>query len=348
MKYVILAGGSGTRLWPLSTKKRPKQFLNLINEKSMLQNTALRVSKNNGKDIFVVAGKESENLILKQLKDILTDFSMKNIISEPAGRNTAPAIAYSSLFFNPDDIIVILSSDHHISDEKAFNNILNDAKNIASENYIVTLGIIPDSPKTGYGYIKRSESKIQKAFKVECYIEKPDEITAKKYLNSGNYYWNAGIFIFKISAFLEELKKHSPEIYNTLNTIRNKISDKKEITIDDYNNFTKISIDYALMEKTDKLVVIPSDMGWSDIGSFKSLYEIVNKDKDLNVIKLPENNFINIGSKNIMVFGSKRKIAVIDVENISIIDTDEGLLITSNNSSEKVKEITEIIEENKK
>ena len=343
MKYVILAGGSGTRLWPLSRTKFPKQFLNLVNKNSLIQNTALRVSKNNGKDIFVITNKNSQKIIYKQLKKVLSNFKKNNLILEPIGKNTAPAIAFGSLFFKPDDIIVILSADHYIKDEKKFNKILDKAEKIAEENYIVTLGIIPDSPKTSYGYIEKSNDAIYDGFKVKKYIEKPEESRAKKYLKKGNYFWNAGIFIFKISIFLNELKKHSTDIYNTLEKLKYKKEKKKKITINDYKDFKNISVDYAIMEKSNLLVVIPSDFGWSDIGGFKSLYEILDKDKKNNVIKIEDNNFININSKNIMVIGENRKIVAIDLENISIIDTPDALLVTNNKSTEKIKEVVEYL-----
>lgn len=343
MKYVILAGGSGTRLWPLSRTKYPKQFLCLENENSLLQNTALRVSKENGKDIFVIAAKNSQNINYKQLKQVLPNFKKSNLITEPVGRNTAPAIAFGCLFFDPEDIIVILSADHYIKDEKKFNSTLKKAEKIAGENYIVTLGIIPDSPKTAYGYIKKSNNRIYSGYKVENYVEKPDEETAIKYLKKGDYFWNAGIFIFKVKVFLEELKKHSKDIYNNLENIKHKKEKNKKITLDDYKNFKNISVDYAVMEKSNLLVVIPSDFEWSDIGGFKSLYEILEKDKNNNVIKIAKDNFININSNNIMVFGGNKKIVAIDLKDISIIDTKDALLITNNNSTEKIKMVVEYL-----
>ncbi len=341
MKYLILAGGSGTRLWPLSRTRFPKQFLTLFNKYSLLQNTALRVSKEKGKDIFVVTNKDSEDLIINQLSKVLPDFKKENIIVEPVGRNTAPAIAFSCLFFDSEDIIVVLSADHYIKNEKLLNKNLMKAKKIADDNFIVTLGVVPDSPNTAYGYLKKRYNSIHGGFKVEEYIEKPNEINAKKYIEDGNYFWNAGIFIFKVKVFLEELKKYSKDIFNILEKIKKK--NTKKITLDDYKNFRNISVDYAVMEKSNLLVVIPAKFKWSDIGSFKSIYEILNKDKNKNVIKVGNDNFININSSNIMVFGGDRKIVAIDLKNISIIDTKDALLITNNSSTEKVKEAVEYL-----
>jgi mannose-1-phosphate guanylyltransferase len=346
LKYVILAGGSGTRLWPLSRAKKPKQFLCLENNYSLIQNTALRVSKKNGEDIFVITTKNSKKIIYKQLKQVLPKFKKENLIIEPIGRNTAPAIAFGSLFFDPDDIIVILSADHYIKDGNKFISALKKAKKIAQENHIVTLGIIPDYPKTNYGYIKRTNVSILNGYKVQNFVEKPDESTAKKYLKDNNYFWNAGIFIFKVRIFLDELKKHSKEIFNVLEKIKFKKEKKKKITLDDYKKFKNISIDYAIMEKSNLLVVIPSDFGWNDIGGFASLYEILNKDKNNNVIRIDNENFINVNSKNIMVIGKNKKIVAIDIKNLFVIDTPDALLITNKNSTEKIKSVVENLKKN--
>jgi mannose-1-phosphate guanylyltransferase/mannose-6-phosphate isomerase len=342
MKYVILAGGSGSRLWPLSREKFAKQFLKLTNDKSMLQNTALRVSKENGRDIFVISNAGSACQINSQLKEVLSEYDASNYITEPVGRNTCPAIAYGLLFFQPDDVIAILSSDHDIRDNSRFNEILAEAEKIALENYIVTLGILPDSPKTGYGYIKKGVEKKSEGYRVENFFEKPDIEKAREYLKNGSYFWNAGIFIFKVRTFLEELKKHSPDIFSILEIIRIKKENKQEISIEDFNKFPRISVDYAVMEKSDKIVVIPSDFGWSDIGSFKALYEIKKKDIDGNAVSgLKSSDFISINSKNLLLYGNNRKTAVIGINNLSIIDTDDALLVTDNEHAEDVKKVFE-------
>jgi mannose-1-phosphate guanylyltransferase/mannose-6-phosphate isomerase len=341
MKYVILAGGSGTRLWPLSRRLFAKQYLTLINERSMLQNTALRVSKDNGKDIYVIAGSDSKFLIVDQLKEAFLKFSKENIIVEPVGRNTAPAIAYGCLFFKQDDIVAVLSSDHFIKDEKKFNEILSGAENIAREGYIVTLGIVPDSPKTGYGYIKRTDIKIQSGYRIEKFVEKPDEKNALEYLKEGSYLWNAGIFIFKVSVLLKELKQHSPDIYEILMKIKAKVAAGKNIGREDFLKFPKISIDYAVMEKSEELVVIPSDIGWNDVGSFKSLYEILGKDEHNNALRLDNKDFININTSDSLFYSEGRKIAAINLKDICVIDTPDALLISDRNSAEDVKKVYE-------
>ena len=347
MKYVILAGGSGSRLWPLSRKNFAKQFLNLTNEHSLLQNTGMRVSEKNGEDVFVISNKESKFIIHEQMKKVFSKFKENNLIVEPEGRNTAPAIAYGSLFFDKKDIIVILSADHHIVDKKKFNRALENARKIAEKDYIVTLGVLPDSPNTGYGYIKKSDKKIDSGFVVENFVEKPDLLTAKKYVASKNYFWNAGIFIFKVSVFLEELQKYSKNIYDVTKRIGMKLEQKKEDLAKDYKEFPKISIDYALMEKTKKLVVVPASFGWNDIGSFKTLYENLKPDKEGNVFKGKKENFLNVKSKNLLVFSSERKVATIGLESLAIIDTPDALLVANIEKTEEVKTVFNSLQKQK-
>lgn len=346
MKYVILAGGSGTRLWPLSRQKAPKQFINLIDEHSMLQNTALRVSKEKGDDIFVLSNKDSKFIVMDQLTEIFGNYREDQIIVEPIGRNTAPAIAYGTQFFHPDDIVAVLSSDHHIAIPDEFERILEESGKIAELGKIVTIGIVPDSPKTGYGYIKRSFQPICSGFAVERFVEKPDQTTAQEYLDSGEYYWNAGIFVFRVSSFLQELKKYSPEIYEVALQLGEKVrkTGRSSVTLEDYQRFPKISIDYALMEKSDQIAVVPGSFGWSDVGSFRSLFEIFPKDENNNAVKTAKDAFKNIDSHNMLVIGNQRKIAAIHLDHLVIVDTPDALLIANREDVEKVKEVVADLE----
>jgi mannose-1-phosphate guanylyltransferase / mannose-6-phosphate isomerase len=341
MKFLILAGGSGTRLWPLSRKYFAKQFLNLTGNNSLLQDTALRVSKDKGKDIYVISNRESKFIVNDQLADVLPDYKEDNLIVEPVGRNTAPAICFGTLFFSNDDIIAVLSSDHYIKNGVEFNRILDEASTIAEKGHIVTLGIIPDSPKTGYGYIKRSDKKIDGGYKVEKYVEKPDRKTAEQYVADGNYFWNAGIFIFKVSVLIDEIKKHAPLVYQAYEAIKNK---RHDVNVEDFMLFPEISIDYAVMEKSDSLVVIPSDIGWSDIGSFQTLYDILPKDENENSVKAGDYDFININSRNLLIYGEKRKITAINLSDLVIIDTPDAVLVCDGKKTEDVKEAVKILQ----
>ena len=343
MKFVILAGGSGTRLWPLSRKNAPKQFIALENEYSMLQNTASRVTKEDGADVFVISSQDSKFTVMDQMALMFQNFKESQIIVEPVGRNTAPAIAYGMQFLQPDDVVAVLSSDHHIGNDEEFVRILNEAEEIARQQKIVTIGIVPDSPKTGYGYIKKTSSTIGEGFMVERFVEKPNRENAIAYLQEGGYYWNAGMFVFQVSFFMEQLKTYAPKIAEIAQKLGNKAKTEGQdsITINEYSEFPKISIDYALMEKTKEIAVVPGDFDWSDVGSFQSLHEILPKDKKHNAIKIDNENFYGKDNKNLLVIGGKRKIAAIGTENLVIIDTPDALLVAKNDKSEQVKEIVE-------
>ena len=343
MKFAILAGGNGTRLWPLSRKNAPKQFTALENDDSMLQNTAARVTEDDGGDVFVISSLDSKFTVMEQMNLKFHNFKESQIVVEPVGRNTAAAIAYGVQFLQPDDIVAVLSSDHHIGNDDEFVRILNEAEKIAKQNKIVTIGIVPDSPKTGYGYIKKTSSTIGEGFLVEKFVEKPNRETANAYLQEGGYYWNAGIFVFKVSFFMEQLKNFAPEIAEIAQDLgaKAKSEGQDSITVSEYSKFPKISIDYALMEKTKEIVVIPGDFDWNDVGSFQSLHEILPKDKRRNAIKMDSENFYGKDNKNLLVIGGKRKIAAIGTENLVIVDTPDALLVARSDKSEQVKEIVE-------
>lgn len=344
MKYLILAGGSGTRLWPLSRNMYPKQFLSLINDKSMLQNTALRVS-NSGDDIFICTGDSTSHIIRRQIRQIYPNYSDSHILLEPMGRNTAPAIAYSCLSFNDDDIVAVLSADAYIANEDEFNCILTKAAEIAADGYIATLGIVPNEPKTGYGYIKRSDNKVGGGYIVDRFVEKPDLATAQQYLSDGSYYWNAGIFVFRVKTFWAELAKYAPTIAATTAELRKKISNGEQITADDYAHYDNISIDYAVMEHSDKIAVVEADVGWNDIGSFKSLYDLLPHNEDDNACRIPSDKLISIDSHHNYIYGESRTIVTLGVENLIIADTPDALLISHADRTEDIKKAVNILKE---
>ncbi len=323
MTNIILCGGSGTRLWPISRTLMPKQFVKLFNDKSLFQLTVERNSKVCEK-IFIVSNAEQYFLAVDQLEENATsNIDNSKFMLEPVGRNTAPAIALACLSLAPDEIVLVTPSDHFIKNELEYQKVLLEAKDLASKNNLVTFGITPTSPETGFGYIEAENETVQ------TFHEKPDKETAIKYVEAGNYYWNSGIFMFKAGVFLDELKKYSPNIFEASNTAFQKAHKSEMVRIkhEDMENIPEDSIDYAVMEKSKKVKVIPSDISWSDVGSFDSLsFELPND----------ENNNLIIAEKNV---------SLIDVKDLIVVDTNDALLISKKGSSQKVKKIVEELKE---
>ena len=329
MINIILCGGSGTRLWPISRTLMPKQFVKLFNNKSLFQLTVERNSKFCEKEL-IVSNTEQYFLALDQQEELKR--SNSNYLLEPVGRNTAPAIALACLTLDAEDIVLVTPSDHLIKDENAYATVLTKAKALAEENNLVTFGITPTFAETGFGYIE-SEGDEVKAFH-----EKPDFETATNYLKAGNYYWNSGMFCFKAGVFLEELKKYSPKLYEaSLLALKNaKNGEALRITHEDMIQIPEDSIDYAVMEKSSRVKVVPSDIDWSDLGSFDALYEELPKDENNNTLN---ENHISIDSKNNLIYGKERKIATVDIEDLIVVDTGDALLISKKGSSQKVKKV---------
>ncbi len=343
---LLLAGGSGTRLWPISRELFPKQLTSLCGEHSLLQITVKRLlSPIEKENILIVSGESQYFNIKKHLEEIGIGGS-GNIISEPCGRNTAPAILLGVLEIlkhNDDAIIFVFPADHIISDQKEFENSLRAATQLANKDYIVTFGIKPYHPETGYGYIEAGSKIDENGFSIKRFTEKPDIEKAIEFLEIGSYYWNSGMFCFKASTIIEEFESYHPKILSELNKL---VSKNKKISTKEYENLPSISIDYAIMEKTSKGAVLPSDFGWSDIGSWKSLFDFVPKNS--------ENNFINGDvilnkTKNSFIKSNGRLIAVNCLEGIAVIDTPDATLVTSLNKSIEIKSIVnKLKEENRK
>ena len=333
MKSIILAGGSGTRLWPISRKLMPKQFARLFDDYSLFQKTVLR-NKNIAKSQLIISNQDQYFLAYDQLESL--GFK-EDFLLEPVGRNTAPAIALACMALDSEDIVMVSPSDHLINDEKAYDEVVNRAKEYAKEGYLVTFGIKPDYAETGYGYIEADNHDVL-SFK-----EKPDEQTAKAYIAQGNYYWNSGIFCFKVSTFLEELEKYSPEIFvASKKAYENCVNDGiVRIKKEDMLNIPEDSIDYAVMEKSTKVKVVPSDISWSDLGSFDALYDELPKDENENTVN---DNIIAIDSKKNLII-TERKVALIDIDDLIIVDTADALLISKKGSSQKVKEVVKKLKE---
>jgi mannose-1-phosphate guanylyltransferase len=343
MTNIILCGGNGTRLWPISRTLMPKQFVKLFSNtpghnlshsdsprKSLFQLTVERNSKV-CKSQYIVSNTEQYFLALDQLEE-LGKINNKYLL-EPIGRNTAPAIALACMDLPYDEIVLVTPSDHLIKDEIEYEKVLSKAKEFAKDDKLVTFGITPTFAETGFGYIESENT-----YEVKAFHEKPDLKTATSYLEAGNYYWNSGMFMFKAGVFLEELQMYSPEIYETSKLALENASKDGIIRIkhDDMITIPEDSIDYAVMEKSNKVKVIPSNINWSDVGSFDALYEELPKDKNGNTIN---EKYIGIDSKNNLIYGNDRVIATVDMEDCIIVDTGDAILISKKGSSQKVKKV---------
>lgn len=337
---VIMAGGSGTRLWPLSRSLYPKQFLPLAGgNHTMLQATVARL---NGLELgspVTVCNEEHRFIVAEQLRSLDGD-KIGSIILEPVGRNTAPAVALVANVVNKDEdpLILVLAADHIIEDEAGFVAAINSAVPLAESGKLVTFGIVPTSAHTGYGYIRRGDG-INPGFAVDEFVEKPDEQTAKTYIDSGEYYWNSGMFLFKASRYLEELKKFRPDIAAACSTSLEKTSYDMDFIRVDKESFAKCpddSLDYAVMEKTEDAVVVPLDVGWNDIGSWSALWDVGAKDENGNVVR---GDAILTDTKNCLLQGEERLIATVGLDNMVIVDTKDALLVARKDKVQDVKTI---------
>lgn len=340
MTNIILCGGNGTRLWPISRTLMPKQFVKLFDQKSLFQLTIER-NKEFCNQHFIVSNAQQYFLAVDQLEELSHTENM--FLLEPVGRNTAPAIALACLALDFDEVVLVSPSDHLIKDTKAYREVLKRAQELAKEDKLVTFGITPKFAETGFGYI---ESDNLNGEDVKAFHEKPDEDTAQSYIQAGNYYWNSGIFCFKAGVFLEELQKYSPEIYklskkayeNTESSKGDLSSKMIRISHDDMAAIPEDSIDYAVMEKSSIVKVVASDIAWSDLGSFDALAEEFPKDENGNSI---DENLIAINSKNNFIHSSDKLIALADIDNLIVVDTPDALLITKKGNSQKIKTIVE-------
>ncbi len=328
MKAVVLAGGNGTRLWPISRKLMPKQFVKLFSDKSLFQMTLER-NRDICSDFQIVSNEEQYFVALDQAQEM--GMECEKFILEPVGRNTAAAIAISSFGFTHDDILLVLSSDHLIKNKKRYKEAVAKAKELAQDDNLVTFGITPTFAQTGFGYIEA------KGYDVKAFHEKPDLKTAQKYLKNQNYFWNSGMFCFKAGLFLKELKEFSPDIYRASKKAYENAthSELTRIKMEDMLNIPEDSIDYAVMEKSTRVKVVPSSIGWSDMGSFDALHKELPKNENNNT---KSDNLIDIDSKNNLVL-ARKKVALIDVSDLVVVSTNDALLISKQGSSQKVKEV---------
>ena len=342
MHGIILAGGSGSRLWPLSRELYPKQLLKLNSEKSLLERTFERLMSIMDIDnIIAITNTKHFSDVKMQLKEYSNDV---RILTEPIAKNTAPAIAISTKFLldcGMDDVIVVVPSDHLIQNTEDFAKTIENAQKLAKEGYIVTLGVRPASPSTGFGYIKTGE-KLQNGYKVDCFKEKPDYKTANEYLKSSEYFWNAGIFIFKASILMETLKQCAKEIYETTQKFNFKA--QEDIDYMTFDKYPSISFDYAVMEHAKNIAMVEMECDWNDLGSWDAVYESNKKDSKGNV-KI--GNIIEQNCKNSMLYSSERLLAGVGLENVVIIETPDAILACNKEDTQGVKQIFEKLKETK-
>ena len=339
---VLLAGGSGTRLWPVSRKLYPKQLVKFIGKDSLVQSTIKRLSTVISPErIRIVCGKEHFHETARHMAEIGVRPEGK-IICEPCGRNTAPAILLAVLNIlksKQDSVLCVFPADHVIRNIESFHNKLNSAIHLADKGYIVTFGIKPNYPETGYGYVEGAGEIFDGALSIKRFVEKPDEETAKKYVKAGNFFWNSGMFAFMGSVMIEEFRKYQPELLKIMEDI---ISKHSSLTVDEYKKLPDISIDYAIMENTDKGVVLPSDFGWSDIGSWKSLYDFLPKDENNNVI---DGDVIAKDTKNSFIMGRDRLIATNHLNRMVVVETPDSVFVSDLDNSRDVKSIVNQLKE---
>lgn len=338
---VILSGGSGSRLWPLSRKNKPKQFLTLFGDLSMFQSTLTRL---NGLDSLeaplIVCNNEHRFMVAEQLQEIGLDAN--GIILEPCARNTAPAIALAALKAmdkGEDPLLLILAADHLISDVTAFHKAIEQARKLAEQDKLVTFGIQPQSAHTGYGYIE-AEAKTQPS-SVKRFIEKPDLATAESYLSAGNFFWNSGMFLFKASAYIKELARFSPEMLSACKqSLEKAVIDLDFVRVDPelFEQSPSDSIDYAVMEKTDKAMVVPLDAGWSDVGSWSSLWEAFSRDADQNVLI---GDVLVEDVHNAYIHSENRLVTVLGLDDVIVVETHDAVMVAHKDQAQKVKTIVE-------
>jgi mannose-1-phosphate guanylyltransferase / mannose-6-phosphate isomerase len=357
---VILAGGSGTRFWPLSRETYPKQMLQIVGEDTLLRQTIKRIK---GfvppENIWIVTTEDKAQDIRFHLEPFGQLTQKIRFTKEPLGRNTAPAIGLNAIYLNqvsPDSIMIVMPSDHAISENEKFLSDLKVAIEGAKEDYLVTFGIKPSRPETGYGYIKvdyTSKIKLKGVLKAECFVEKPDLETARRYVSDGGYFWNSGIFVWKTSKVLSEIEKHLPDLYKGLKEMEsllfepgqpnepnepNKLNKLNEL----YASLESISIDYGIMERSPNVLVVPATFEWSDLGSWTALDELIKKDDAGNIVK---GNTVDIGSQNSTIFAGERLVATIGLKDMVVVDTPDATLVTP---KERVQEVRNIVKELKK
>ena len=343
LKIVLLSGGSGTRLWPLSREAHPKQFLPLAGEHSLLQATWLRVRDLPGVEgPIVVANEEHRFLVAEQLREV--GAQPEALILEPVGRNTAPAIAVAALQAmagGADPVLLVLPSDHVIADETAFCMAVMKAQPVAEDGGLVTFGIVPTAPETGYGYIRAADGGSSGVRPIACFVEKPDLPTAIRYVESGDYFWNSGMFLFRASRYLEELGRFAPQMLERCREALTQAARDRDFLRLDRASFEACpsnSIDYAVMEQTGHAFVLPIDVGWNDVGSWSALHAIAEQDADGNAHR---GDVLALDTRNTLAWSQRRMVALIGLDDMVVVDTDDALLVAHRERVQDVKRIVD-------
>ena len=345
---VIMAGGAGTRFWPKSTKNYPKQFLSLFGEGTMIQNTADRIKEIIPQErVLVVTNNDYVDIVKEQLPKVPDT----NIVGEPVAKNTAPCVAIAAellLKQDPDAVMVVLPADHHITNPEEFKKILNAAiKKAESGEDLVTIGIKPDRPETGFGYIHADNSKPEKGEnksveRVRAFKEKPNIDTAQQFLDSGDYYWNSGMFIWRADSVLKEFKRQLPAMYELVKLSSHDLyTDLHNTAVNEfYYECESVSVDYGIMEGAKNVFVVPGEFGWNDVGSWTAVYDLAEKNKDGNAIKAVYVSFSG-SENNLIVSQSDKMISLVGIDNVAIVETDDAILVCNLDQAQGVKEIVE-------
>lgn len=345
---VIMAGGSGTRFWPKSTKALPKQFLNLFGEGTMIQNTAKRIEPIIPQERIMVVTNESYVSIVKEQLPKVPD---ENIVGEPVAKNTAPCVAIAAELLykkDPDAVMVVLPADHHITEPNQFLKYVHSAiKKAESGEHLVTIGIHPDKPETGFGYIHANGS-IKEEFNehvvhpVRAFTEKPNIATAEQFVASGEYFWNSGMFVWKASTVLKEIQTYLPAMYDELSKCSEELYTDYHIPSikDFYYACESVSIDYGIMEQSKSVFVVPGEFGWNDVGSWSAVFELASKDASGNAIQSIHATFA-AAEHNLVVSNSEKMISLVGVDHIAVVETDDSILICNLNTAQGVKQIVD-------
>jgi len=348
MYIVILAGGSGTRFWPLSRKKNPKQLMSVFGGKSMLQRTVERVLPLNPEHIFVVTNALQAEETTRQLSSL--DKGLFTVVEEPLARNTAPAIGLAAAIIERDDptaVMAVLPADHYILDEEEFRLTLLKAEKAASHWNLVTLGMLPVKPETGYGYIEADKTgEKEGVLPVRRFVEKPSREKALEFMESGNFYWNSGMFVWRADVIMDRIRTHMTDLWvglSALNVPENlkQLSSMKEQVADLYGRIEAQSIDYGVMEKAEGVVVIPSSFGWSDVGSWSALPELLEGDEDGNVV-IDASKVVSLDARNCLIRGNDRLVALLGVQDLIVVDSGDALLICP---AERAQEVRKVVDE---